>query len=184
MKIRFVSGNQSKIREVQEMLAPDGVEVIPANYKIEELQTEDVDRLVRDKLIKAFTLIGRPVFVEHSGLYLSRLNDLPGGLTEIFWDKLHADTFSSLFGNTANTEATAKTVVGYCDGCKIHLFQGEVEGNIASSPRGTCGYHWDCIFIPKGETKTFAEMGDRKYTLSMRKIAFDNFVDFLKTRRV
>lgn len=183
MRIRFVSGNPLKIREVREMLAPAGVEIIPASYRIMELQTEDVEKLVRDKLLKAFTLIGRPVLVEHSGLYLRQLNDLPGGLTEIFWEKLHADTFSRLFGNMENTSALAVTVVGFCDGCKIHLFRGEVEGNIAPSPRGACGFHWDCIFIPKGEKETFAEMGDRKSSISMRKIAFDHFLRFLERRR-
>lgn len=74
-----MSGNQHKVAEVQRILAPIGVEVLSVSRKIEELQTEDVDRLVRDKLTKAFEAIGRPLFVEHTGLYLSGLNGLPAG---------------------------------------------------------------------------------------------------------
>ena len=96
MKIRFMSSNKHKIAEVQRILAPVGVDIIAVSQKIQELQTEDVYALVKDKLIKAFGAIGRPLFVEHTGLYLSGLNGLPAGLTQIFWDQLEADRFASL----------------------------------------------------------------------------------------
>ena len=86
-----MSGNENKIQEVHRILAPVGVDIVPVSRKIEELQTQDVDALVRDKLIKAFHEIGRPLFVEHTGLYLRGLNDLPAGLTQIFWDRLEAE---------------------------------------------------------------------------------------------
>ena len=65
-----MSGNEHKIKEVQRILDPVGVDIVPVSRKIEELQTQDVHALVRDKLIKAFHEIGRPLFVEHTGLYL------------------------------------------------------------------------------------------------------------------
>ena len=74
MKIRFMSDNKHKIAEVQRILTPVGVEIVPIPRKIEELQTQDVHALVRDKLIKAFQEIGRPLFVEHTALYLGGLN--------------------------------------------------------------------------------------------------------------
>ncbi|HHF8283696.1 TPA: non-canonical purine NTP pyrophosphatase, partial [Klebsiella pneumoniae] len=40
-------------------------------------------------------------------------------------------------------------------------------------------FQWDCIFIPDGESETFAEMGDRKNEISMRKKAFDKFKEYL-----
>ena len=126
MKIRFMSGNENKIREVRRILAPIGVEVVPVSRKIEELQTQDVDALVRDKLIKAFREIGRPLFVEHTGLYLTGLNDLPAGLTQIFWDRLEAERFTDLVAALGNSKVTAKTVLGYCDGRKMYQFSGEL----------------------------------------------------------
>ena len=108
MKIRFVSSNKHKIEEVVTILAPVGVTVVPAPIKIEELQTEDVKRLVRDKLIKAFQQIGRPLFVEHTGLYIEALNGLPAGLTQIFWDNLEADRFAAMVGNLSGSRLTAK----------------------------------------------------------------------------
>jgi XTP/dITP diphosphohydrolase len=166
-----MSGNKHKIAEVQRILAPVGVDVVPVSMKIEELQTEDVERLVRDKLIKAFEAIGRPLFVEHTGLYLSGINGLPAGLTQIFWDRLRADRFADLVAGLSNAKVTAKTVLGYCDGRKIHLFEGAIEGIVPRKPAGPSDFQWDCVFVPDGSTQTFAEMGAAKDDISMRRKA-------------
>lgn len=183
MQIRFVSKNDFKVAEVQKILDSAGISVIPAKYSINEIQTENVQALVKDKLLKAFRKIGRPVFVEHTGLYVDSLNGFPGGLTQIFWDKLKADKFSKLLGQEDNLGLIAKTTIGYCDAKKMYFFEGEIKGSISSVPKGSRDFQWDCIFIPEGEIETFAEMGDKKNTISMRKIAFDKFKIFLEENK-
>lgn len=175
-----MSGNKHKIAEVQRILAPVGVDVVPVSRKIEELQTEDVERLVRDKLTKAFEAIGRPLFVEHTGLYLSGLNGLPAGLTQIFWDRLEADRFADLVAGLGDAKVTAKTVLGYCDGHKVHLFEGAIKGTVPRKPAGPTDFQWDCVFVPDGSTQTFAEMGAAKDDISMRRKALDLFAAHLK----
>lgn len=183
MKVRFMSGNRFKIAEVQEILSPVGVEIVPVDRKIEELQTEDVPRLVRDKLTKAFEVIGRPLFVEHTGLYLEGLNGLPAGLTQIFWDKLEADRFAALVAGIGNPRVVAKTVLGYCDGREIHLFEGAINGQVPKTPAGPRDFQWDSVFVPDGYTQTFAEMGVLKNTISMRRKALDAFAAHLALGR-
>ncbi len=183
MKIRFLSANQHKIDEVQRILSPSGVEVVPVSRKIEELQTEDVDRLVRDKLTKAFQMIGRPLFVEHTGLYLTGLNGLPAGLTQIFWDRLRAERFAALVSGLGDRSVTAKTVVGYCDGREIHIFNGAIEGTVPEIPSGPTDFQWDCVFVPEGHSKTFAELGAAKDEISMRRLALDKFAAHLVAER-
>jgi len=39
------------------------------------------------------------------------------------------------------------------------------------------------VFIPEGHTQTFAEMGELKNEISMRRLALDRFATFLKTSR-
>lgn len=183
MKIRFMSGNSHKIAEVKRILAPVGVNIIAVPQKIQELQTEDVHALVKDKLIKAFGSIGRPLFVEHTGLYLSGLNGLPAGLTQIFWDQLKAARFASLVAGLGDAKVTARTVLGYCDGHKMHLFEGAIEGTVPAMPSGPSDFQWDCVFIPNGFKQTFAEMGPAKDEISMRRIALDKFAAHLKTSK-
>ena len=173
MELGFVSSNEYKIKETQIIFADSGIKIRPYNIKIEEIQTLDVEKLVKDKLLKAFSIIGRPLFVEHTGLYIPALNNFPGGLTQIFWDSLQADLFARIIGNLDNPAARAITTIGYCDGKKIYICKGYIDGIIAKEPRGNKDFQWDCVFIPKGENKTFSEMGDEKNNISMRKLAFE-----------
>lgn len=179
LTIRFVSKNEFKLREAKAILANAAVTVIPLEIKVEELQTEDTKRLVKDKTMKAFKEVGRPLFVEHTGLYLNHLNGLPGGLTQVFWDTLQADRFADLFGKAKDPKVIGKTVIGYTDAIQFFMFEGEVSGRIAEAPRGPRGFQWDCVFIPDGFSQTFAEMGEKKNDISMRRIAMDHFAKFL-----
>ncbi|OJH08093.1 MAG: nucleoside-triphosphatase [Alcanivorax borkumensis] len=179
MEINFVTKNPHKAQEVKAILGDIGVSIVHAPLKIHEIQAEDINHIVRDKVLKAFNQVGRPVFIEHTGLYIDSLQGFPGGLTQVFWDKLQAEKFTELFGRLENTSVTAKTVIAFCDARKVHIFEGSVKGNIAPEPRGNKDFQWDCVFIPENFEETFSEMGDKKNDISMRKMAFDNFREFL-----
>ncbi|SMP52294.1 non-canonical purine NTP pyrophosphatase [Noviherbaspirillum suwonense] len=181
-EIRFLSGNKFKIEEASTILKRVSVSVIPINEKIEELQTADTHNLVKDKALKAFQLIGRPLFVEHTGLYLSHMNGLPGGLTQIFWDTLQAERFTQLFGSAADNSVIAKTLIGFVDGRKFEFFEGSIKGSVPVAPRGNRDFQWDCVFVPDGYAQTFAEMGDQKNEISMRRRALDQFSEYLENR--
>ena len=107
-------------------------------------------------------MIGKPVFVEHTGLFINSLNGFPGGLTQIFWDRLQAERFSELIGRLGDPAAEARTLIGYCDGRKRHFFEGVVPGRISPSPAGHGGFEWDDVFIPEGQNQTFAQLGTQK----------------------
>lgn len=183
MKLRFITKNKHKAREYQELLKDCQVELIPIEFEINEIQTNDADKLIRHKLLKAFEYLGRAVLVEHTGLYIKSLNNFPGGLTQNFWDALQADDFCNLLCNQNSREVTAVTTIGYCDGKCIHTFEGVVSGSIAEAPRGKRDFQWDCVFVPDGENKTFAELGDEKHNFSMRKLAIEELKIFLKEHR-
>src|SRR5215208_3780506 len=98
MRLRFLSSNPNKVTEANAILSGAGFDLIAVEKKLDEIQSDNVELLVRDKCIKAFRLIGRPVFVEHTGLYIEALNGFPGGLTQIFWATLGAERVAGLFG--------------------------------------------------------------------------------------
>jgi XTP/dITP diphosphohydrolase len=180
MKIRFVFSDPDILGEAREILEPAGLEVVPCELQIEALRSEDMHSVVADKLLSAFRLIGKPVCVEHTGLFIGSLNDFPAGLTNVFWDRLLGDRFSRIIGHLDDPSAVARTLIGYCDGRKKYFFEGAVEGRIADHPAGDAAFGWDCVFIPEGQTRTFAELGPDKHRWSMRRRALDAFVAFLR----
>jgi XTP/dITP diphosphohydrolase len=50
-------------------------------------------------------------------------------------------------------------VVGYCDGRRVHLLEGETKGSIATKAKGSYKFQWDPVFIANGSSKTFAQIG-------------------------
>lgn len=179
MNVYFLSSNKYKIAEVQAILNSETISVLPRNEKINEIQSNDMEEIAIDKAIKAFMNIGRPVIVEQTGLLLRDFGNLPGGLTQIFWDSLEADNFARYFSATETALVVAKTVIAYCDGRTIKTFEGEIEGRIVSPPRGNRDFQWDCVFQPIGYEETFAEMGEKKNDISMRKIAVQKLKEYL-----
>lgn len=182
LEIRFLSQNQFKIAEASSILKNAGVSVVPISSKVEELQTEDSKRLVKDKALKAFKQVGRPLFVEHTGLYIDYMNGFPGGLTQIFWDKLGADRFCEIFGKDLRSSLEARTVIGFIDGQQFFSFEGSIRGSVSPEPHGDRSFQWDCVFVPEGHLSTFAEMGEQKHEISMRRQALDQFSEFLESK--
>jgi hypothetical protein len=60
-ELLFVTSNPNKVEEVQAILEPHRISVRGLDRKIEELQTDDGARLVRDKVLKAFKVVGQSV---------------------------------------------------------------------------------------------------------------------------
>lgn len=182
MDLRFLTKNPNKFAEFAKLFEGTRYNLVKASLPIDEIQTDDMEALVRDKVVKAFARVKRPIFVDHTGLQFDLLGGFPGGLTEIFWNKLGNARLAEIIGRSSQPSVIATTYVAYCDGKKVHLFVGTIDGVIAPEPRGVEDFQWDPIFIPNGYSETFAEMGDKKNEISMRKLAVDRLIAHLDER--
>jgi XTP/dITP diphosphohydrolase len=180
-ELRFLTRNDGKLQELRSMIAATDYTLVGDATEINELQTDDAEHLIRDKVLRAFDIVRRPLIVDHTGLAFELMNGFPAGLTSVFYDKLQPIGIAALIGKSSNPSVTATTWIGFCDGQRIHVFKGCLRGTIAQEPRGAEGFQWDTVFIPDGHDKTFAELGnDKKNEISMRRRAFDQLAAFLK----
>jgi XTP/dITP diphosphohydrolase len=61
-----------------------------------------------------------------------------------------------------------------------YLFEGKVEGEIIQNRKGTGGFGYDPVFMPKGYDKTFAEIPlSEKNKISHRAQAMKKLLAFL-----
>ena len=131
---------------------------------IEEIKTLDFDITVRRKiqLVKQY-LPYSPFLVEQTGLIFHAWNQLPGPSTGLFMESVGVEGICKMMRKFKNRRATAVTYLGYhaTDG-KVEVFRGEVQGQIATEPRGKQGYGWAALFIPNGHDQTYAEMSFEK----------------------
>lgn len=184
--LAFVTSSDQKVNEFQRILKRAGslYVVKKTNEKLDEPSNpKSLEALVRHKTIKAYKKYKMPILVEHTSLEIGHLYGLPGYATDYVTSKINNYAICELMRCTNNRHAVAKTLIGYCDGQKVHVFEGEVEGSISKMPLGENGFGWDSIFIPndpKTRGKTFAQMTPiEKDSVSMRKKAIEAFVNHL-----
>lgn len=158
MKLDFVTTNDYKVKEVRRYLTGTALEMQQVSFQIQEVLNLDLEVVVRDKVLKAYAHLGHPCVVEHGGLLIEALGNLPGGLSKVVWDTV-GSKICTFLSPTDSRKAIAQSVIGYCDGKQVHLFKGETEGTLAETARGSYLFQWDPVFIPTGESKTYAEFG-------------------------
>lgn len=147
--------NDAKIREIQHFFGPGRLGIL--RHAVTEILETDLERVVQAKAAAAYQTVRVPVIVEHGALCIEFLNGLPGALVKPMWTALE-DRLCSLVPPGKTRKVRARSALCYCDGRRRGVILHEVEGEIAHTPRGAGGFHWDPIFIPKGETRTLAEM--------------------------
>ncbi|MEE2987381.1 MAG: RdgB/HAM1 family non-canonical purine NTP pyrophosphatase [Nitrospinota bacterium] len=171
--VKFVTGNPNKVREAGQILG-----MFLDHYDVEgliEIQTGDLEELVRHKAQQAYDAIGGPVLVEDSGLIFSAWNGLPGALIKWFESTVGYEGLIKMLSPFENREAKALCYVAVYDGRTMTMVKGEVKGTVADRVRGSNGFGWDVLFIPEDNPRTYAEMTtDEKNAISHRNRAFQN----------
>lgn len=183
-EIYFVTKNPFKKEEFTPLFQDVNVSLVEYEYDIHEIQTDNMDSIIRDKVRKAFARVRRPVMVDHSGLALNALGGLPKGLTQLFWDTLKESGVCRLVEAMASKEAEAIISLGFCDGKTIHIEHEKLRGEITPEPRGARSFQWDRIFVPEGSHKTYSEMEiEEKNSLSQRAKAARKLITYLQWTR-
>ena len=83
----------------------------------------------------------------------------------------------------SNRTARFRTVIALILNGKEYLFEGKVEGTIIDHMTGSKGFGYDPMFVPEGDTRTFAEMSaEEKNAISHRGRAVAKLVEFLQSQ--
>lgn len=174
-KLVFITGNEAKAKYLTDYF---NWPVDHQKLDLHEIQSLDLEEVVKEKAKAAYKIIKKPVLVEDVSLVFKELKKLPGPLIGWFLDTLGNEGLIKLIKK--DRTAYAKVAFCYCDGKTTRIFTGAREGTISKSAKGEMGFGWDPIFIPKGYNKTWAQMtDDEKHSTSMRKIALAKLKNYL-----
>ena len=157
--ILFVTTNSNKVKEIETLLSDYHIAVEPAQIKKREIQSEELEEIAKESALSAYQLLKRPLFVEDSGLFIKALNGFPGPYSSYTYKKIGLDGILKLMSGQDDRDAEFVSQIAYVDQSGvIKLCRGVCEGIIAHEAKGSGGFGFDPIFIPKGQTKTFGEM--------------------------
>jgi XTP/dITP diphosphohydrolase len=173
MKVIFVTTNEHKRREVQEIL---GVALGRADLDLPEIQAIDPAEVAAEKARAAREALGDPdlpVLVEDSGLMVDAWGGFPGALTRWVMKSVGNEGMLRMLapGDDRSARAVCVVALAEVDG-KVRTFRGEVRGKVAESPRGEGGFGYDPVFVPGWSSMTYAQMGEGKNRDSHRARAF------------
>lgn len=177
----YVTGNANKAKLFNEMV---GIALPHQNLDIEEIQSLDLEEIVKEKAISAFQKCGEPVVVEDTSLSFSAMGRLPGPLIKWFLEELTTDEICKLLDSYLDRSAVASCAIAYYDGQDLQVFKKTQKGEISRVPgKRISGFGWDEIFIPDGESVTRSEMDEKTYKkyYAMTK-PFDELKVFLQNR--
>ena len=170
--LTFVTSNEGKLREAEAVL---GCRLAHCALDIDELQSLDLEQVVRHKAAEALRRLGRPVVVEDTALELAGLGGFPGPLVRWLLASVGPAGICRLAEAFGDRAATARCIALATDGAGEVIGAGVVTGRIVESPRGRRGFGWDSAFAPdSGDGRTYAEMDEtEKNAISHRRRAFE-----------
>lgn len=188
-EIVFATNNAHKMEEVAAMLGSEYRLVTLRECGITEEIPENEPTIEGNALQKARYVherTGGDCFADDTGLEVDALNGAPGVHSARYATDGHDFEANmrlllrNMEGKT-DRQARFRTVIALILDGEEYLFEGVVEGRITEQPAGDHGFGYDPVFVPEGETETFAEMSaERKNAISHRGRAVRKFADFMR----
>lgn len=193
MKVIAATKNKGKIREMREIFAPLGIEIIPQREAGIEIDPEETGSTFNENaLIKARAVrmvCDYPVLADDSGLCVDCLDGAPGVFSSRYAGKGATDSdkiekLLSEIGDNENRRAHFSTCIAFItEEDEEIVTEGRVEGYITDKPQGENGFGYDPVFFSDELGKTFANATDEeKNSVSHRGRALRKLYEILKNR--
>lgn len=170
-RIVIATHNAGKLREMQELLAPHGVEAVSAASLGLAEPEETGTTFAENAAIKARAAAlatGLPAFADDSGLVVHALDGAPG-IFSARWGGAAKDFGAAMARVNAELDMrqvpeekrsahfVSALMIAWPDGEEA-LFEGRIHGQLVFPPRGSEGFGYDAMFRPEGHERTFGEM--------------------------
>lgn len=182
MKLIIASNNAHKVGEIKQILGSRFEEILSLREAGVSHETiEDGDSFMANSLKKAreiAEITGCAALADDSGLCVDALGGAPG-----IYSARYAGVDSAELRDRANCDLLLKNLTGISDKnahftCAIALVypdgrevtaEGYIHGEIIDEFRGENGFGYDPLFLPKGYSRTVAELSEsEKNSISHR----------------
>ena len=192
-KLLLATNNKYKVEEISHLLLDLQWDILSLREVPNAPVTNEDQPTIEGNALKkardAFRSTGILSLADDTGLecYFLELN--PGVVSARYagekasYDENNRKLLRALNGvPVRHRNARFRTVVAIVGKNIEKVFEGRVEGKILETPRGTGGFGYDPLFVPRGYTVTYAEMTiEQKNQLSHRAEALKKAKEFLRT---
>jgi len=191
-QILIATNNKHKVEEISALLLPLGFNVLSladitnAPKTIEDRPTLEGNALKKAR--EAFQSTGILSLADDTGLEVYYLELAPGVFSaryageNVSYAENNKKLLSALRGVPQRRRgARFRTVIAIVGKEVETTVEGMIEGEILENERGTNGFGYDPLFLPKGFTRAYAELSlEEKNQISHRARAMQKAAEFLK----
>ena len=167
----FVSSNKNKFNEAEKILSCFDIKLRFFKHELQEIQSDSLKEIAKFKAINAYKKLKKPIIIEDDGLFINSLNGFPGPYSSYVFKTIGNDGILQLLKKERHAKFIS--IITFCNKQIIKIFEASLTGTISSRIKGN-GWGYDPIFIPKNNSKSFAEL-QNKNNLSHRFKALKKF---------
>jgi XTP/dITP diphosphohydrolase len=168
-KLVIATGNKGKFLEIQQLLAPLSIEVIPQSQLNVPESPEPHCTFIENALAKARNAslyTGLPALADDSGLCLEALHGAPGVHSAYFAGEPRSDEKNNAHLLQVLKQHHNRFAYYYCcmvlvrkhDDPQPLIAEGVWSGTILKKPRGTNGFGYDPLFMDNKTGQSVAEL--------------------------
>lgn len=161
MKVTVCSGNAHKLEEFRALFPDWELELLgDADYPPEDGLTYLDNARIKARYGRLVGPADRWTLADDSGIELAALAGGPGVQTARWAEGRHVEKALAAVGGGDRRARYVCELVAISPEREELRGTGVLEGTIALAPSGDEGFGFDPVFVPRGQTRTVAELGD------------------------
>ncbi|HEU4914055.1 MAG TPA: non-canonical purine NTP pyrophosphatase [Candidatus Saccharimonadales bacterium] len=182
--IAIVTSNVRKVEYLRKACESFGIPVDQLELEIDEIQSEEPEKVALHKAKVAYRLAKRPIIVQDTFWSVSALGGFPGAYMAHINKWLKPEDWMALMHGKADRSIASIGVIVYYDGKKSKVFNRTRWGTIVEEPRGTQGSPLEHVIIMQGFDKTNAELaGEGKLAYKEDESVWHDFAKWYNMQR-
>lgn len=162
LKATVCSGNPHKLAEFRELFAEWDLELLlGVEFPPEDGETYLDNARSKARFGRAAGPAGRWMLADDSGIEVAALGGAPGVVTARWAEGRHVEKLLATLDGVDDRRAqyVCELVALSPDGSEI-VGTGVLRGEVAGAAAGGEGFGFDPVFVPVGEERTVAQLGD------------------------
>lgn len=156
----FVTGNNNKFHTAALVLESIGLKLIKKPLEIDEIQSEDIEYIARDKAQKAFAVLQKPLLVNDDSWSIHGLNGFPGPYMKSVTHWFSAQDFINLTAPLEDRRVTLHQIAVYQDESGQKLFKKAIAGVLLDKATDFPGPSWANVVSLTKDGRSLAEVRD------------------------
>lgn len=138
-KILCATTNQQKFELGEHILASHGIRLIQQVLDIDEIQAEDPEVIISDKVTKAYAAVHQPVIVSDDSWDIPALSGFPGAYMKSINHWFEPHDFIALMAGKTDRSIMIHAYLAYYDGAELVIVHSDHMGEIIYESRGQFG---------------------------------------------